>query len=192
MPLAPGRPVERMTYCVGVKLDEGLIFASDSRTHADVDNYDPVYLPDGRIIFASTRCFHGVPCVGGGNQVANLFLFDPEGDPKGEKIRQITFEQDHDWCPTLLHNGRVMYTRWEYSDSPHYFTRILMHMNPDGTQQAELYGSNSYWPNSTFYARPCPGQCRRPRRARRRSACATSSTPGWRSAASWRRSTTGR
>ena len=28
-----------MTYCVGVKLDTGLIFASDSRTHAGVDNY---------------------------------------------------------------------------------------------------------------------------------------------------------
>ena len=28
-----------MTYCVGVKLEEGLIFASDSRTHAGVDNY---------------------------------------------------------------------------------------------------------------------------------------------------------
>jgi putative proteasome-type protease len=28
-----------MTYCVGVKLNEGLIFASDSRTHAGVDNY---------------------------------------------------------------------------------------------------------------------------------------------------------
>jgi putative proteasome-type protease len=28
-----------MTYCVGVKLEEGLVFASDSRTHAGVDNY---------------------------------------------------------------------------------------------------------------------------------------------------------
>ena len=28
-----------MTYCVGVKLEAGLIFASDSRTHAGVDNY---------------------------------------------------------------------------------------------------------------------------------------------------------
>jgi putative proteasome-type protease len=28
-----------MTYCVGVKLEDGLIFASDSRTHAGVDNY---------------------------------------------------------------------------------------------------------------------------------------------------------
>jgi hypothetical protein len=30
-------------------------------------------------------------------------------------------------------------------------------MNPDGTGQAEFYGSNSYWPNSFFYARPLPG-----------------------------------
>jgi putative proteasome-type protease len=28
-----------MTYCVGVVLNDGMIFASDSRTHAEVDNY---------------------------------------------------------------------------------------------------------------------------------------------------------
>ena len=121
--------------------------------YKDVDNYDACYLPDERIIFGSTRCFQGVPCVGGGNQVANLFIMDPDGG----NVRRLTFDQDHDWCPTVLNNGRVAYTRWEYSDSPHYFTRILMHMNPDGTRQMELYGSNSYWPNSIFYARPIPG-----------------------------------
>lgn len=119
----------------------------------DADWYDPCYLPDGRIIFGGTACFQGVPCVGGGNRVANLYLLDPQ---KG-KVRQITFDQDHDWCPTVLNNGRVLYTRWEYSDSPHYFTRILFHMNPDGTDQKEFYGSSSYWPTSLFYARPVPG-----------------------------------
>ena len=126
-----------------------------SDKHPDVDNYDPVYLPDGRIIFASTRCFQGVPCVGGGNQVANLYQMNARRDPNS--VRQLTFEQDHNWCPTMMHDGRVMYSRWEYSDTPHYFSRLLFSMNPDGTQQFELYGSNSYWPNSTFYARPCPG-----------------------------------
>ncbi len=121
----------------------------------DVDNYDPVYLPDGRIVFASTRCFQGIPCVGGGNSVANLYLMNADRDPN--TVRQVTFEQDHNWCPTMMHDGRVMYARWEYSDTPHYFSRLMMSMNPDGTQQFELYGSNSYWPNSTFYARPCPG-----------------------------------
>jgi putative proteasome-type protease len=28
-----------MTYCIGVKLDQGMILASDSRTHAGVDNF---------------------------------------------------------------------------------------------------------------------------------------------------------
>ncbi|MGA2254909.1 MAG: hypothetical protein ABSG53_09620 [Thermoguttaceae bacterium] len=120
---------------------------------ADVDNYDPCYLPDGRIIFCSTRCFQGVPCVGGADKVANLFIMDADG----KSVRQLTFDQDHDWCPTVLNNGRVLYTRWEYSDTPHYFTRLLFTMNPDGTNQAAYYGSNSYWPNSTFYARPIPG-----------------------------------
>jgi len=32
-----------------------------------------------------------------------------------------------------------------------------MRMNPDGTSQMALYGSNSYWPNSTFYPRSIPG-----------------------------------
>ncbi len=120
---------------------------------ADVDNYDPCYLPDGRIIFCSTRCFQGVPCVGGSDKVANLFIMDADG----KNVRQLTFDQDHDWCPTVLNNGRILYTRWEYSDTPHYFTRLLFTMNPDGTNQAAYYHSNSYWPNSTFYARPIPG-----------------------------------
>ncbi|MEI6175785.1 MAG: SUMF1/EgtB/PvdO family nonheme iron enzyme [Verrucomicrobiota bacterium] len=122
-------------------------------TETDVDNYDPCYLPNGMVIFASTRVFQGVPCVAGSSNVANLFTMKPDGTG----IRQLCFDQDHDWCPTVLNNGRVLYTRWEYSDLPHYFSRILMHMNPDGTGQTEFYGSNSYWPNSLFYARPIPG-----------------------------------
>ena len=119
----------------------------------DVDHYDACYLPSERIVFASTACFQGVPCVGGGNQVANLYLMEPDGTG----VRQLCFDQDHNWCPTVLPDGRILFTRWEYSDTPHYFSRILMRMNPDGTGQMAYYGSNSYWPNSLFYARPIPG-----------------------------------
>lgn len=119
----------------------------------DIDNYDPMYLPDGRVIFDSTSGFHGVPCVGGGDYVANLHIMNADGTG----VRRLCFDQDNDWCPTMLPNGRVLYLRWEYTDLAHYFSRILMHMNPDGTNQSEFYGSNSYWPNSLFYARPIPG-----------------------------------
>lgn len=58
----------------------------------------------------------------------------------------------------MLPDGRVMFLRWEYTESAHYFSRVLMHMNPDGSDQKEYYGSNSYWPNSLFNARPLPGR----------------------------------
>ena len=119
----------------------------------DVNNYDACYLPDGRILFDSTACVAGVPCVGGGTAVANLFRMDADGT----HLRQLCFDQDHNWSPAVLNDGRVLYTRWEYADIPHYFSRLLFRMNPDGTGQAEYYGSNSYWPNSIFYARPIPG-----------------------------------
>ena len=122
-------------------------------TPPDVDNYNGIYLPDGRIIFDSTATFVGVPCVGGADYVGNLHLLSADR----QSVRQLCFEQDNDWYPTLLADGRVMYLRWEYTDSAHYFSRILMSMNPDGTGQIEYYGSNSYWPNSVFYAKPVPG-----------------------------------
>lgn len=118
----------------------------------DVDNYDACYLSDGRIVYASTACYEGIPCVFGGDSVANLCIMNPDGTG----IRQLCFDQDHNWCPTVLPNGRVLYSRWEYADTPHSNTRLLFSMNPDGTNQAEYYGSNSYWPNSFFFARPIP------------------------------------
>jgi formylglycine-generating enzyme required for sulfatase activity len=124
---------------------------------SDVDNYDACYLPDGRVLFTSTAPFVGVPCVKGSSHVSNVYLFDE----KARSIRRLTFEQDHDWCPTVMPNGRVLYLRWEYTDIPHYVSRILFHMNPDGTEQIAYYGSNSYWPNAMFYARPCPGSSSR-------------------------------
>ena len=119
---------------------------------ADVDNFDACYLGDDRVIFCSTACQSGVPCINGAGRVANLYSYSPDGT-----IRQLTVDQDDDWNPVPLKNGRVMYLRWEYVDLPHAFSRIMFHMNPDGTNQSELYGSGSYWPNAIFCARPLPG-----------------------------------
>ncbi len=124
---------------------------------ADVAHFDPCYLPDGRIIFASTAVYQGLPCEFGGRAMACLYQLDP----RTQSIRQLTFEQDSDWCPTMLHNGRVMYLRWEYTDQSHSNSRILFHMNPDGTDQRELRGSGSWFPNSFFYAKAIPGDPRR-------------------------------
>ncbi|BDD09467.1 hypothetical protein FUAX_18990 [Fulvitalea axinellae] len=121
-------------------------------TEPDLDYFEGLYLPNGKVICASNISMQGVPCVNGKDPVANLCLYDP----KTKDFHQLNFGQDNEWDPVMLPNGRVMYQRWEYTDETHYFTRVLMHMNPDGTGKKEYYGSASYWPNSIFGARPLP------------------------------------
>ena len=117
----------------------------------DVHNFDSCYLPDGRIVFISTAPFQGVPCNASVN-VGMSYIMDADGG----NVRQLCFEQDHNYCPTVMNDGRVLYLRWEYTDIPHVWARFLFTMNPDGTSQREFYGSGGYWPNAIFYAKPIP------------------------------------
>jgi len=121
-------------------------------SYKDVSNYDACYCPDDSIIFVSTATMNGVPCIRGGSPIGNLYRRKPDGT-----VERLTNDQDHDWHPTILANGRVMYLRWDYTDTPHAFNRIMFSMNPDGTGQAAMYGSNSYWPNCMFYPKNTPG-----------------------------------
>ena len=119
----------------------------------DLDFYDGTYLPDGRILAVSNIGYQGVPCVNGDDPVGNLVLYNPAD----KNLRRITFDQDANWNPVVMNNGKVMYTRWEYTDLTHYYSRIVMHMNPDGTENKALYGSGAMFPNSTFDVQPLPG-----------------------------------
>lgn len=119
----------------------------------DLEFYDGTYLPDGCIIANSNIGYQGVPCVNGSDPVGNMVLYTPQS----KNLRRLTFDQDANWNPVIMNNGRVMYTRWEYTDLTHYYTRIVMNMNPDGTEQKALYGSGSMFPNSTFDVQPLPG-----------------------------------
>lgn len=116
----------------------------------DLEFCDANYLPDGKVVATCNIGYNGVPCVHGDDVVANLISYDPET----KNIRRLTFDQDGNWAPIVIPNGRLMYTRWEYTDLTHYFSRIVMHMNPDGTENKALYGSGSYFPNSTFDMKP--------------------------------------
>jgi len=100
----------------------------------DLEFCDANYLPDGKVVATTNIGYNGVPCVHGDDVVANLVSFDPET----RALRRLTFDQDGNWSPIVIPNGRIMYTRWEYTDLTHYFSRIVMHMNPDGTENKAL------------------------------------------------------
>ena len=121
---------------------------ADSKDHF----FDPCYLPDGNIIVMSTAIMTALPCEGGSHMMSNIYLLDP----KTGVLRQLGVDQENSYHATVQEDGRVMYVRYEYADLPHYFSRIVMNMNPDGTNQREKYGSNSVWPTSLFYTQQIP------------------------------------
>ncbi|MFR9575591.1 MAG: SUMF1/EgtB/PvdO family nonheme iron enzyme, partial [Rikenellaceae bacterium] len=119
----------------------------------DLEFYDGIYLPGGRILAMSNIGYQAVPCVHGDDPVGNSVLYDPDKNT----LRRLTFDQDANWNPVVRADGKIMYTRWEYTDLTHYFSRMVMTMNPDGTEQRAIYGSGQLFPTSTFDLQPLPG-----------------------------------
>ena len=114
-------------------------------------DYEPAYLANGDIIFASSRCVQTVDCWW--TEVSNLYTCDPDG----KFLRRLGFDQVHTVFPSVLEDGRVIYTRWDYNDRGQVFPQALFVMNPDGTGQTEFYGNNSWFPTTIAHARGIPG-----------------------------------
>ena len=99
----------------------------------------PDDLPNGKIVFGSTGPFQGIPCQNGKDIACSLYLMDAGG----QDVRRLCYDQDNDLYPAVLSDGQVIYSRWDYTGIRHEFLRPLMVMNPDGTGQRAIYGSNS-------------------------------------------------
>ncbi len=127
-----------------------------SKTPDDVDCFESCYLPDGRIVFASNAPMQCVPCWHGVEKkyVANLYVMKPNGS----EMRRLCYDQDHDMHPSINNNGQVIYSRWDYTGINRIFLRIIMKMNPDGTGQKSIYGSNMWFPSGFYYPQELPGK----------------------------------
>ena len=114
-------------------------------------DYEGAYLPDGNIVFSSTRCCQTVDC----NWVDVSNLYGMDGD--GRFLRRLGFDQVHTIFPTVTDDGRVLFTRWEYNDRGQIYPQPLFQMRSDGTNQQEFYGGNSWFPTNIIHARKVPG-----------------------------------
>ncbi len=118
------------------------------------DDIHPCYLPDGKIIFSSTRCEHTVLCGGSAALVApGLHRMDADGT----HVEQITRSPVSEFCPVVLDDGRVMYHRWEYVDKGARVGKTIWTMNPDGTRPLGLYGVADDTTTVYMYPQPIPG-----------------------------------
>lgn len=99
------------------------------------DDIEPTYLPDGGLMFCSTRCKRWVNCWL--TQVAVLYRCDAGGS----NITQLSSNGEHENTPWPLPDGRVLYQRWEYIDRSQVHYHHLWTMNPDGTGQRAFFGN---------------------------------------------------
>ncbi len=104
-------------------------------TSGEHDDFEPSYLPDGGIVFVSSRCNRWVNCWV--SQVAVLYRCEADGS----RLRPISSNNEHDNTPWPLPDGRILYTRWEYVDRSQVDYHHLWVVNPDGTGQMTFYGN---------------------------------------------------
>ncbi len=116
-----------------------------------VDDMDPCYLPDGKIVFASTRSQRNVFCAG--STVTTLYVMDADG----KNVRCISASPINETAPSILHDGRIAYTRWEYVDKGLGNGQGLWSIRPDGTGNDHVFKNNTVRPAGMSNVRSIPG-----------------------------------
>ena len=129
----------------------------EGRQTVVVEDFDPCYLPDGGLAFMSTRSQSFGRCHGS-RYVPTYMLFRTELDGRG--MRQLSFGEANEWEPSVLHDGRIVYTRWDYINRHDTIYQSLWAMAPDGTGTAHYYGNYSRAPCMTTDTRAIPGSHR--------------------------------
>lgn len=123
--------------------------------HHGTEDMDPCYLPDGNIVFVSTRCQYGTLCDAPDVFVTTT-IFRMNRD--GSKMKQLSFGSLNEFTPVVLPDGRIIYSRWEYVDKGAVSTKCLWAMRPDGSGSLEIYGNDIASPTTMIQARPIPGK----------------------------------
>jgi len=146
-------------------------------THGKYDDFDARYLPDGRMVFLSTRRGQAVQV---GKRSAAATLAQPDlpdcyvrcgGDASrpvavytlhtmnadGSDLTAISPFEMFEWEPSVAPDGTILYSRWDYVDRDNMPYMSLWSINPDGTNARLVYGNYTQAPHCTFEPRAIPG-----------------------------------
>ncbi len=118
------------------------------------NDMQPCYLPDGSIVFTSTRCRTSTLC-NSADVYTTTVLHRMDAD--GKNIRRLSNNCVSEFSPAVLPDGRVLYMRWEYNRKGAGAVKALWAMRPDGSSASEVYGNLIVDPESMLYGRPVPG-----------------------------------
>jgi hypothetical protein len=120
-------------------------------TDGTYNNLDPTWLPDGGIAFISDRKPAYAYCY----VVTSPVVYRMDRDGKNQKRLSSNYLMD--FTPSVLNDGRIIYTRWEYVDRAACPIQSLWAINPDGTALSGFYGNRVLSPGTFMDAQPVPG-----------------------------------
>ena len=120
-------------------------------TDGACNNLDACWLPDGGIAFTSDRKPAYAYCFVTTSPV--LYRMDRNG----EHQKRLSANYLMDFAPSVLADGRIIFTRWEYVDKPAIPIQSLWAINADGTGLEGYYGNRVISPGTFMNAQPMPG-----------------------------------
>ena len=110
----------------------GLVQLTDGAT----DDFDPCFLPNGRIVFVSERRGGYLRC-GRHCPVYTMFSMRPDGSD----IVCLSFHETHEWQPSVTNDGMLVYTRWDYVDRDTNIAHHIWSCFPDGRDPRSFHGN---------------------------------------------------
>ncbi|MEW6236029.1 MAG: hypothetical protein AB1656_11630 [Candidatus Omnitrophota bacterium] len=127
-------------------------------TNGIEDDFDPCPLPDGGIAFMSTRRGGFGRCHNPWEPLPAYTLHRMNADGSG--IRTLSYHETNEWHPSVLNDGRIVYTRWDYVDRSAANYHGLWASNPDGSAPMSLFGNYTQRINACYQPRAIPGSNR--------------------------------
>lgn len=166
-------PEDAFYHLYEIPLDGG---PARQLTRGRYDDSDARYLPDGNILFLSTRkgtflqCSESntartlaadlpdsyVRCGGDAFRPVPVFTLHAM-TPDGGRIWPLSAFETFEYTPSVALDGRILYCRWDYIDrfNGHFFS--LWSTLPDGDNPRLVYGNYTRAPQATMEPRPIPG-----------------------------------
>ena len=105
-------------------------------TDGTFNDFDPCWMPGGRIVFNSERRGGYLRC---GRVCPTYTLHDMAAD--GSDIRCLSYHETHEWQPSVAHDGRIVFTRWDYVDRWSSAAHMPWIMAPDGRDPRAIQGN---------------------------------------------------
>ncbi len=100
------------------------------------NEFDPCWLPNGRIAFISERRGGYLRC---GRACPLYNLYDMAADGSG--INLLSIHDSNEWGPSVTHDGRIVWTRWDYIDRHGCIAHVPWITRLDGTDPRALHGN---------------------------------------------------